>query len=447
MNRRAIALILASLVLAGCGSWQRVGSDTQVSPEETLTQLFDMPSVYRRLGRIAAGAPLPFVGTVAFAAGPGDSVKAMVGLSIENRALVFQREGQGFVARYRVEISFQQPGRPSVEVGRDEEVRVASFRETMRNDESILFQQVFHLLPGPYHVIVSLRDRASPAQNRAEGDFVAPVFGPATTSAPLLVYQVTGREEAGQQLAVVLNPRGTVAYGGDTLLAYVEGYGFSRQQDVPFEIVNDQDSVVYQGALRFQGVRPVESQIIRLAPDSQPLGELRVRVGVAPHQRETSAIVSFSQAWVVTNYDEMLSLLRYFGHDNLLSGLRKAAPADRPKLWREFWVATDPNRSTPENEALDNYFQRIAIANARFRDEGVSGWRTDRGEVLISLGDPDEVYDASPTSQGRVIRWVYANLRLTLFFQDESGFGRFRLLPTSRAEFERVLNRVRRQSS
>src|SRR5882724_360378 len=51
------------------------------------------------MGRLAAGEPLPFVGTVAFAAAPADSVVALLGLSLENRALAFQREGNVFVAR------------------------------------------------------------------------------------------------------------------------------------------------------------------------------------------------------------------------------------------------------------------------------------------------------------------------------------------------------------
>jgi len=31
-----------------------------------------------------------------------------------------------------------------------------------------------------------------------------------------------------------------------------------------------------------------------------------------------------------------------------------------------------------------------------------------------------------------------------LYFQDQTGFGRYRLTPSSRAEFQRVLARVRR---
>ena len=92
-----------------------------------------------------------------------------------------------------------------------------------------------------------------------------------------------------------------------------------------------------------------------------------------------SALVSFTQAWVVTNFDEMLDLLRYFGHDDEVNAMRKAPESERARMWREFYAATDPNNMTPENEALNQYFGRIAQANQRFTDEGVPGWRTDRG--------------------------------------------------------------------
>ena len=215
---------------------------------------------------------------------------------------------------------------------------------------------------------------------------------------------------------------------------------------VPFEVSDEQQNVIYSDSLRFRGGRPVESQVIRLAPDSISLGELKLSVGTPPNQRSVSALVSFSQAWLVTNFDDMLDILRYFGEDARVSAMRKAPASERSRLWREFYAETDPNKATPENEALNQYFTRITAANARFTDEGVAGWRTDRGEVFISLGPPDESIETSPGTAGRVVRWTYLNYRLTLFFQDETGFGRLRLTPGSRAEFERTLNRLRRQS-
>ena len=441
-----VTAVLLGVMASGCGSWKRVGTQDAPAPADQLTQLVNVPAYYQRLGRLASGEPLPFVGTVAFAAGPGDSVITVLGLSLENRALAFQRDGNLFVARYRVSISFQRPGTRSVELTRDEIVRVPTFQETLRAEESVLFQQILRLTPGAYNVSVTVRDASSTAEGRAQGRYVAPSFEAGTISAPILAYQATGRANRADPLSVVLNPRGSVGYGADTLLAYIEGYAFTGPVTVPFEVLDEQQEVIYSDSLRFRGGRPIESQVLRLAPDSISLGELKLIVGTGPIQRTVSALVSFSQAWVITNFDEMLDLLRYFGQDARVNSMRKAPASQRSRLWREFYAETDPNRATPENEALNQYFGRISSANARFNDEGVAGWRTDRGEVFITLGAPDESIETTPGTAGRVVRWTYLNYRLSIFFQDETGFGRLRLTPGSRAEFERTLNRVRRQS-
>lgn len=444
MRRLVLTAVLSSATL-GCGSWSRVGSGKEPSAGESLTRVLNSAQFYQRLGRLAAAEPLPFVGTVAFAGGAGDSVIAVLGLSLENRALAFQREGNVFVARYRVSLSFKREGATSVDVAREEIVRVPTFQETLRSDESILFQQVLRLVPGKYAVSVTVRDVGSTSESRAQGDFTAPSFGPGDVSAPILAYQATGRGNLADPLNLVLNPRGAVGYGSDTLLAYIEGYRFAKPTTVPFKVIDEQQHVIHEDELRFRGGREVESQVIRLSPDSVSLGELRLSVGEG-QAREVSALVSFTQAWVVTNFDEMLDLLRYFGHDDEVSAMRKAPESERARMWREFYAKTDPNNITPENEALNQYFGRIAQANQRFTDEGVAGWRTDRGEVFVNLGAPDEVTENSPGSTAnRIIRWSYINLRLELFFRDESGFGRLRLLPASRADYERTLQRLRRQ--
>jgi GWxTD domain-containing protein len=246
-------------------------------------------------------------------------------------------------------------------------------------------------------------------------------------------------------VAVILNPRGTLAYGGDTTTAFVEAYALPGPTRIPVTLIDSRDSVILRDSLRFAGGLPIETAVIRFSPDSAPLGELHVVVGSGEKAESTMAIVSFSQGWVVTNFDDMLSLLRYFPPSEALDSLRKAPAAERGRLWKVFWRSTDPNTATPNHEDLDIYFARIALANARFREEGLPGWRTDRGEAMVRLGDPDEVFDASPQSEGRLIRWGYTQFQLVLYFVDETGFGRFRLTAASRAELERVAARLSRQ--
>jgi GWxTD domain-containing protein len=441
---RGLVPVVFLSALAVCGGWKRVGTEDAKAPSEGLSALLNQQVLFQKLGRLSAGDPLPFTGSVALVKGVGDTVLVILGLSLENRVLSFQKDAAAYVARYRVDATFQPAtGRP-VSGGQEETVRVDTFQETGRADESVLFQKFFRLLPGTYQLTVTIRDLQSGTINKAELALVVSPFGTATTSAPILTYQVTGRDRLDQSLRIVLNPRGAVAFGGDTLLAYLEGYGYPGPTAVPFEVRTATDSLVYSDSLRFRGGLPVESQFIKLRPDSMALGELRLIVGRKPDQKSLSAVVSFSAAWLVTNFDEMISMLKWFGHQQEVDRLKQAEPAQRPSAWLTFWKETDPNRGTPENEALNSYFGRVAVAAQQFRDEGVPGWRTERGEVYIRLGEPDDVFDTNGLTQTRVIRWTYQSLRLTLYFRDDSGFNRYRLTPESRTEFERVATRLGR---
>jgi GWxTD domain-containing protein len=148
----------------------------------------------------------------------------------------------------------------------------------------------------------------------------------------------------------------------------------------------------------------------------------------------------------VANFEEMAALLRYFTTPDTLRKLTQTPPEERAAAWRKFWHDTDPDLATPENEALDHYFARLGAANEQFREEGVAGWLTDRGEVFVVLGPPEDVIDPHPDyrGRGRIIEWIYNQLNLVLYFVDDAGFGRLRLDPASRAEFDRVVNRLRR---
>lgn len=443
--RRASALAVLLLAVA-CGGGGRPAGGVTPSTEQTLTELFNLATVYQRIGRLAASGPLPFVGAVAFAAGSGDSTVTRIGLSFENHAFAFQRDAGAFSTRFRVEYSFQRAGLSPIQAVRDEIVRVQSFQETQRSDESVIVEQGFLLAPGAYTLTVTVRDPASAGFSRAEKAIEVPGFRAGSITPPILVYQARPRGATTDSLRLLLNPRGTVATGGgDTLLLYVEGYRFSGPATVPIEVRDDRDSLVHRSEIRFTGGKGVEAHVVPLGSDAPPLGELRITVGSGPSAQRTSALVSFSRSWVVTSYENLLNLLRYFvWAPDRLSALRNARAEDRPRLWREFWTATDPVPDTPENEALDRYFIRIAIANDRFRDEGGPGWRTDRGEVYITLGEPDQALETPPSSERRQVQWVYSAYRAVILFEGQVGFSRLRMTSASRSEFSRARAQVMR---
>jgi GWxTD domain-containing protein len=438
---------LALALLVACGGGPDPATLPTPSADQTLTEIFNLPAVYTRMGRLAAGMPVPFVGTVAFLGGRGDSSIAQIGLSLPNRSLSFSRDGQAFAARFRAEITLERTGQPPLSHTRDETVRVRAFDETQRSDESILFQQGFLVEPGEYTVTVELRDLGANASSRAQRTVTVPAFGPGTATGPILAYATDLRQSRSDSLPLLLNPRGTVSHGVlDTLLIYVEGYRFASPVTVPVEVRDDRGAIVYLDSIRFQGGREVESRTLRMSSTTPPLGELTVAVPLPGGETRTEQVlVSFSRGWVVTNYDNLLSLLRFFPYPSWVARLRDANATERSALWREFWVATDPTPETAENEALDLYFTRVAIANERWRDEGANAWRSDRGEVFVTLGQPDIINTNNPGAERALEQWVYNELRGTLYFEGQLGFSRMRLMPESRSEFSRMRALVQRR--
>ncbi|MGQ0703148.1 MAG: GWxTD domain-containing protein [Gemmatimonadales bacterium] len=449
---RCLRLFGWSSLLAGafaCASRAGGPPSGEVGPstEQTLDELFNLATVYQRLGRIAAGGPMPFVGTAAFFAGQGDSVIARIGLSFANHAFAFTREGRSYVARFRVEYQLARTGQAPIQAVRDELVRVDSFSETQRNDESVIVEQGFLLVSGSYTLSVTVRDPAANVSSRGEQVLEVPAFPAGSFTPPIFVYEARPRRALTDSVVLLLNPRGTVANGGgDSLLMYIEGYRQPGARQVPVIVRDDRDSLLYQVNIPFQGDRPVEGYLLRIAPDAPPLGQLRITVGEGSEARRVTALVSFSRSWVVTDYDNLLTLLRWFPWaPDRLNALRNARPADRTRLWREFWVATDRNPHTPENEVLDQYFSRIAIANERFRDEAGPGWRSERGEVYVTLGEPDQIFENALASDQRIIQWIYNHYRANIVFTGPLGFSRLRITPESRAEFNRARAEVIRQ--
>jgi len=225
--RRAAPLCAAVFFAGACGSWQRVGRPDQPQPGASLPRLFDATAIYRSMGSLVGGGALPFVASVRYLAGPTpDSTLALFSASLTNQALSFQRRGGEFVAEYRVEAAFFTDSGvvPVRQIGSDQQVRVRNFQETLRNDESIIFQQFVTLPPGTYRVSVTVRDRNGPAVARAERVDTAPRFAspkPIMTQ-PVAVYTAEGRHRRADLPKLVANPHATLPYGSDSMHYYIE---------------------------------------------------------------------------------------------------------------------------------------------------------------------------------------------------------------------------------
>ncbi len=425
--------------------------EVQPQASQQLAAMFNPTVVYRALGFITGAGNIPFVGNARLLAGrTADTALALVALSMENRYFAFQRDTNGFAAAYRVELMFRQGTLLVRQVVKDERVVVGTFAETQRAEESVIYQDFLPMPAGTYELSIVVRDRNGPNVGRYEGVFAVPKLEPPAISTPIAVYSASPRTDFGTPPDLVANPRSTVGFGTDSLRFYVETYGLPAGSAVVASVLDSAGEVGWADSLRVDSARALKPIVFAVSPAHLSLGRQEMRVSLAGGDVVAMApfLVSFSGQWIVANFDEMVSLLRYFTSDDTLKALAHTAPAERAEAWRRFWHETDPNLATPENEALDQYFARLAAANELFRDEGTEGWLTDRGEVYITLGPPDQDIEQHPDQRGRgrTIMWEYDQYNLTLYFVDDAGFGRLRMDSESLLLFHQTVNRLRRHT-
>jgi len=125
-----------------------------------------------------------------------------------------------------------------------------------------------------------------------------------------------------------------------------------------------------------------------------------------------------------------INQMRYILPSDSLDRYVEAPLADQQKFFSSFWERRDPNPNTKVNELMDEYFSRVNYANREFTNFSSKGWLSDRGRILIKFGFPDDI-ERHPFEIGSspFEVWRYYTLRRVFVFEDESGFGDYRLSP------------------
>ena len=471
-----VLLLMPTALLVGCrraqGPHQGVQPPrAQVTTFGTLAAL-DPTEVYRRVGLLTMTGPVSFVGNVRFLASPSpDSALAIVAVSLPSRSLTFTRENDRYRAAYAVEFELLEKAtttvaRTAARFNAQESVRVSSLRETSRDEESIIFQQLITVPSGSYTATLTVRDLGADRSGTAEGlvtvpQFVATLSTPARTrlAVPVIVHAATPRASRSTFPNLIVNTRSTAVFGRDSLVQiYLEWYGIGpvgpadQTPRACISVRTDDGQQVHGDSITasaWSADGQVAAAIVQIPVMKLGLGRLRISVWhkSAPDTVSTPLFISGAEDLAAISLHELLDYLRYFATAERLRVLRDTTPEGRATAWSTFLRATDPSPATPEHEGLRAYFSRLAAANARFRGEEVPGWLSDRGMVYSTLGEPDRVIEPRADRdrpRERVQLWEYAHYRLRLMFVEPEGTQRWRLTPTSEAEFQAIAARVRR---
>lgn len=417
----------------------------------------DPSVIYNQMGLIATGTPLSYVGKIAyFASRSPDTTMLLASISIPNRMLSFIRDGETYRAPYEVRLRLVQNGTEVKSIDAMEIVRVGTFKEVNRTDESVIFQNYFRIPPGEYTISFMVRDVSSNRSATQEGAITVPRLAQGLLSTPILVYEASRRSALDSLPRLLPSPRSSAVFGQDsTVSVYLEAYGQQARLPVSFVVQNDRGTVTWRDTAVLERNGSLMSGAVKIPISRVGIGIANVTFtrADATDTVRTPVFVSFGNDIPLLTYEELINQLRYYVAPDRLKTLRDTPLERRGEAWAAFLKSSDPAPATPEHEGLQTYFSRLEQASLRFRDDGTArgGWLSDRAKVYVVLGEPDQLYEQSTngpitrnslSQRGRLQYWEYSQYRVRLVFYDDTGSGRWRLAPISDTEFQNINARL-----
>lgn len=401
--------------------------------------------LYRQGGLLAQAGAIPFVGSVRYFAGAtADSTLVLVALSLANRSFLFAPEGTYERASFAVTVTVRDSATLVARVEDQQVVRVATFKETARSDESVVFERYLTVHPGTYTLTVTINDPATSNTTSGQIGITVPKLGMQALSSPTVVHRAVPRLHRDTLPDLVANPRATLVFGKDSVASlYLESYALTAGSRIAITVENPDHLPLLRDTVTITRATPLAAAVFDLPMSRLGLGRRMILATIvgSPDTMRTPLWITVGEGIGIVSFEELLSYLRYFATADRLQALRDTPPEERAAAWAAFWKSTDPNPATVENEALTDYFERIQAANKQFHEQGEAGWLTDRGKVFITLGEPDQIMGQNGrglTPSGRSQYWAYSRHGIRFEFVDQTGFGRWRLTQRSESAFEQV---------
>jgi GWxTD domain-containing protein len=376
---------------------------------------------------------------------------ARVTAEVPFKSLVFFKKNGLYDARYEVYVEIDPAAgdehgtHTSILRGR---AVANSYGETSRIDRRSKTSGAFELAPGKYHVSATVRiHRTSVAMKRSlelvVPDFLATGIG---FGSPVAFLMPPGHPPAFARWNEldVEPPAGDGSLDTSTAVfdrrpavrfqLFVEG-GVSRPVDcdIFYEVVGANDEQVLYGRREVELEGDREAFVLTFDVDDWNPGtyQVNLRARTSNPTRDTSASVKMNidvtRAMLYRDFDDTMEMLSLIASKDELTGLRLSTPQNRVEEWSKFWAERDPDRTTPENEALEEHLRRVRHVNKVYSRLG-PGWRSDRGQVYIRYGEPARVERTSDNrNQGDYEIWRYATGRVFVFY-DMFGLGDYRLV-------------------
>ena len=434
----AVAILLAAASLTGKTARAQYQNPGSPSEPEALT-----PGTSPSRPRFSVDATLQM----------GETGRPTVRLDyrMSRSELLFERTPPaGYHAAYEVRVIFfrEKGGRQVTGDTYTRELRALSYGETRQRGEDIADHLDFQVPPAKYRVEVTVTDLVAERASSTSVPIEVPSAPPGLVWFSDLTLGVVDVVPADSER---FTPNPSRRYGDNIEAFAAAGEIVDRRgQDAGdatyrlyYKVMSEAGEQMFAGDTTLSRREGKTSFLLRPRLVSIGPGSYRftVALNVPPKpgskektttiRRDKSFDVDQSRATMGFASAQSVDVLRYVATQPEIDEIGKLQTEDaRKAFWEAFWKRRDPTPETPENEARDEFYQRVQYANQHFGTGG-PGWKTDMGRIYIMFGRPDEVvrnpfnFDRPPEEI-----WYYYHSRSTFVFVDRDGFGRYELVST-----------------
>ncbi len=374
-----------------------------------------------------------------------DSSKSrlLVMLALLHDDLSFAKTDSGFSAHYELALAVSNTNGDWV-AGREEQRRthVRTFEETNSRKKYNTHDTEFDLPPGKYRVAVSFVDRVSGATAHSEIEKELSAFHHNKKRLALSDLVLLDQLKADTLGRVVITPglfeNTTTPEGKLNLYFEMFSANMSEPLTVRQTIRNWQDRVVVEQEKNWPRRGPLERVLLPIWIDALPYGTYAVEMKVRQGKTAKTVREKFRLTWngIPENgvhLDQALTTAQYIAaseeREQLQTAVRNYSKEQKREMLRAFWERRDDTPNTAELEAMNTFYQRVEIANAKFSASHMDGAQTDVGKIFVTYGAPDSVeLLAGNTPASQILVWHYRRFDRRFSFLDYHGTGDYRLL-------------------
>ncbi len=373
--------------------------------------------------------------------GETDKARLDYFIHVPYNAVQFVKTGQGFEAGYTVTVSVFDEEKENLITEKiwNEKIVAISFELTSSPENFNLGHRSFELTPGVYSVKTSLFDKDSKNEYTSENKVVVKQFVPLPAMSDIMLIARKTVVEGSSK--IIPNVSRSVVTDRDPLSTFFEIYSDTVANFiVDYEIFDEKETSIFKTTTKVE-VKAGNNQIFNNIDSlNLDLGKnlLKITLRDSTDKVFDSSVKSFMSRWVgvpitLTDLDKAIEQMVYLAAPEDLTFIKETdSRREKAKRFVAFWRKQDPNPADEYNPVFNEYYNRVAYVNQNFTSYSLEGWRSDRGMVMIILGAPDNIdrhpfeYYAKPYEV-----WQYYNLNKQFIFVDYTGFGDYRLDPST----------------